>query len=163
MPICFWAWRKLLLLCRFWLWRLCPCLPVGQPRFQGRRNTPPPWWATVTGVLAVVFFFISSVSFLLILSHVSADVVSTRVVLPCIWLWLCDRSTRSSAKSRSSSCVQSVRCMPLFLPVVVIFMIQSMTRRKRNGESRHPCQTPIFTSTLSDSWPASAILQLMSW
>ena len=63
---------------------------------------------TVTGVLAVVFIFISSVFFLLIWSPVPADVVSRKVVLSCIWLWLCDRSARSSAKSRSSSCVQSV-------------------------------------------------------
>ena len=109
---------------------------------------------TVIGALAVVFIFISSVFFLLILSPVPADVVSRRVVLSCIWLWLCDRSARSSAKSRSSSCVQSVHCIPLFLPVVVVFMIQSMTRRKRNGESRHPCRTPVFTSKLSDSWLA---------
>ena len=71
---------------------------------------------TVTGVLAVVFIFISSVFFLLILSPVSADVVSKKVVLSCIWLWLCDRSARLSAKSRSSSCVQSIHCIPLFLP-----------------------------------------------
>ena len=45
MPRCFWAWRKLLLPCRFWLWRLGLCLPVGQPRFPGIRKTPPPWGA----------------------------------------------------------------------------------------------------------------------
>ena len=45
MPRCFWAWRKLLLPCQFWLWRLGLCLPVGQPRFPGRRKTPPLWWA----------------------------------------------------------------------------------------------------------------------
>ena len=45
MSRCFWAWRKLLLPCRFWLWRLGLCLPVGQSRFLGRRKTPPPWWA----------------------------------------------------------------------------------------------------------------------
>ena len=44
MPRCFWAWRKLLLPCQFWLWRLGLCLPVGQSRFPGRRKTPPPWW-----------------------------------------------------------------------------------------------------------------------
>ena len=38
----------------------------------------------VTGALAVVFIFISSVFFLLILIPVSADVVSRRVVLSCI-------------------------------------------------------------------------------
>ena len=82
---------------------------------------------TVTGVLAVVFIFISSVFFLLILSPVPADVISRRVVLSCSCLRLCDRSTRSSAKSRSSNCVQSVHCIPLFPPVVVVFMSQSMT------------------------------------
>ena len=114
---------------------------------------------TVTGVLAVVFIFISLVFYLLILSPVPADVVSRKVVLSCIWPWLCGRSARSSAKSRSSSCVRSVHWKPLFLPVVVIFMIQSMTRRKRDGESRHPCRTLVFTSKLSDCWlPAAHVL-----
>ena len=36
----------------------------------------------------------------------------------------------------------------MFLPVVVVFMIQSMTKRKRKSDSRHPCQTPVFTSKL---------------
>ena len=105
---------------------------------------------TVTGVLAVVLIFISSVFFLLILSPVPADMVSRQVVLSCICQWLCDRSARSSAELRSSSCVQGVHCIQLFLPVVVVFMIQSMTRRKRNGDSRHPWRTPVLTSKLSD-------------
>ena len=45
MPRWFWAWQKLLLPCWFCLWHLSLCLPVGQPRFPGRRKTPPPWWA----------------------------------------------------------------------------------------------------------------------
>ena len=45
MPRCFWAWRKLLLPCRFWLWRLGLCLPDGQPHFPDRQRTPPPFWA----------------------------------------------------------------------------------------------------------------------
>ena len=45
MPRCFWAWQKLLLPCRFWLWRLGLCLPDGQPHFPDRRRTPPPLWA----------------------------------------------------------------------------------------------------------------------
>ena len=93
---------------------------------------------TVTGLLAVELIFISSVFFLLILSPVPANTVSRRVVLSCIWLWLCDRSARSLAKSRASSYVHSVHCIPMFLPIVVVFMIQSMTRRKRNGDSRYP-------------------------
>ena len=122
-------------------------------------SSPP----TVTGALAVVLTYIRSVFFLLILSPAPADVVSRRVILSCIWLWLCDRSAMSSAKSRSSRCVHSVHFIPLFLPAVVVFMTQSMTRRKRKGESRHPCRTPVFTSKLSDIWPAWAILQLISW
>ena len=72
---------------------------------------------TVIGALAVVFIFISSVFFLLILSPVPADVVSRRVVLSCIWLWLCDRNARSSAKSRSSSWsrVSTVYCCSYLL------------------------------------------------
>ena len=45
MPRCFWAWRKLLLPCQFWLWRLGLCLPDSQPHFPDRRRTPPPLWA----------------------------------------------------------------------------------------------------------------------
>ena len=45
MPRCFSAWQKLLLPCRFWLWRLGLCLPDGQPHFPDRRRTPPPLWA----------------------------------------------------------------------------------------------------------------------
>ena len=45
MPRCFWAWQKLRLPCRFWLWRLGLCLPDGQPHFPGRRRTPLPLWA----------------------------------------------------------------------------------------------------------------------
>ena len=92
---------------------------------------------TVTSVLAMEVIFISSVFFLLILSPVPAVMVSRWVVLSCIWLWLFDRSAWSSGKSMSSSCIHSVHCIPLFLPVVVVFMIQSMTRRKRNGDRRH--------------------------
>ena len=79
-----------------------------------------------------------SVVFLLILSPGPSRYGLLRVVLSCICPWLCYRSARSSAKSRSSSCVHSVHCILLFLPVVVVFMIQSMTRRKRNGDNRHP-------------------------
>ena len=45
MPRCFWAWQKLLLPCRFWLWHLGLCLPDGQPHFPCRRKTPLPLWA----------------------------------------------------------------------------------------------------------------------
>ena len=115
-----------------------PLLVNGTSKVEEEIRRPDGLSPTVTGVLAVELIFISSVFFLLILRPVPADMVSRRVFLSCIWLWLCDRSARSSAKSRSSSCDHNVHCIPLLLPVVVVFMIQSMTRRKRNGDSRHP-------------------------
>lgn len=77
----------------------------------------------------------------LILSPVLVDVF-TRRVLSCIWQWLCERIARSSAKLRSLSCVRSVHCMPMFLSDVAIIMTLSITKRNRNGDSKHPCRTP---------------------
>ena len=130
----FYGWISMMPKCSLALQRL-PLLFQSRPTTLHRYandstcviNCPP----TVTSALAVVFIFIISVFFLLILRPVPADVVARRLALSCIWLWLWERSVKSSAKSRSSSCVQSVHCIPLFLPAVVVFMIQSVTSRKR--------------------------------
>jgi hypothetical protein len=99
----------------------------------------------------------------LILRPVPADVLERRVVLSCICLWLCERRAMSSAKSRSSSCFRSVYCMLLLLPVVTVVIIQSMTRRNRNGDNKHSCRTPVFTSKLSDIWLAWVSLNFMPY
>jgi hypothetical protein len=52
---------------------------------------------------------------------------------------------------------RSLHYMPLFLPDVMFFMIQSMTRRKRNGDSKYPCRTPVFT-LINMSNPACHVL-----
>lgn len=138
MPRCCLAWQKLLDSgCDASVCASLPisCTPQVYEGFHSLMGFP----LTVIGVLSVVLIFINCVFFLLILSPISADMVSRRVVLSCIWLWLCDRSGRLSAKSRSSSCTQSVHCIPFFLLVVVVFMIQSMTNRKRNGDSSNAC------------------------
>lgn len=49
----------------------------------------------------------------------------------------------ASAKSRSLSYVTGVHGIPLFLPDVVVLMIQSITKRKRYGDSKHPCRAPV--------------------
>lgn len=83
--------------------------------------------------------------FKLIWSPVPVDVVVRRVVLSCIWLWLFERSDWPSAKSRSLSCVRSDNNIPLFLLDLVVPMIQSITKRKKICDSKHPCRTPVLT------------------
>ena len=165
MPRCFCAWQKLLLPCRFWLWHLGLRLPDGQPHFPGRRKTPPPLWA-LHQLWLVHWQFCSS-------SSAQSSFCWSWALSLLMWSpgeWSCPASgcdcmtgAPGHQWSRGHLAATSVHSIRLFLPVVVVFMIQSMTRRKRNGESRHPCRTQLFTSKLSDSWPAWAILQLMSW
>ena len=69
---------------------------------------------------------------LLIFKPVLSDVAANPVVLPCIWSWLCERRARSSAKSKSSSCVQGFHWIPFFFPSVVVLIIQFITRRNRS-------------------------------
>lgn len=97
-------------------------------------------------VRAVMLIFISSAFFFkLIWSPVPVNVVVRRVVLSCIWLWLFERSDWPSAKSRSLSCVRSDNNIPLFLLDLVVPMIQSITKRKKNSDSKHPRRTPVLT------------------
>lgn len=91
--------------------------------------------------LWLVILFINSGFFQLILSPVPADVF-TRRVLSCIWLRRREMRARSSAKSRSLSCVRSDHCIPMFLSDVLVLMILSITERKRNGDNRHAYRTP---------------------
>ena len=104
--------------------------------------------------LEVVMIFMSSVFLMFTLSPTPADVVAKRVVLSCVWLQLYWRSARLSAKSRSSSWSTSVYFILFFLPFVVVVMIQSFTRRKKKGVSKHPCRVAVSTVKLPKSWPA---------
>ena len=82
-----------------------PCLSVMLPRYTKDSTSLICSLFTVTGMLTMVLIFINSVFFLLTLSPVAAHVVDRCVVLSCIWLQSSERSTRSSAKSRSSNCI----------------------------------------------------------
>ena len=115
------------------------------------------------GVLVELLILIMLVFFLFILSPTPRDVSASLVVFSCICLWLCAISARSSAKSRSSSCVHRVHCMPFFFTAVVVFMIQSITSRNMNGDRRHPCRTPVLILKLYDTWPACSTLHVIPW
>ena len=56
----------------------------------------------------------------------------------CASWCLCGRRLMSSAKSRSSSCLVKVHCMPVSLSDVACSIIQSTTRRKMVGDSKKP-------------------------
>jgi hypothetical protein len=99
-------------------WSVPPCLSITLPRytkdFTSVIGSPP----TVTGLMALVLIFMSSVFFLFILRPVSADMGARIVVFVCICLCLWDSakdSAKSSAKLRSSSCDTSVHWIPLFI------------------------------------------------
>ncbi|CAH8628136.1 unnamed protein product [Schistosoma intercalatum] len=83
---------------------------------------------------------------------------ATLFVFSCIYCCVWDRKARSSAKCRSSNCILDAHCMPCFPSDVDVFMIQSITRRKRKGESKQPCLTPVFTSNDFVSCPPCTIL-----
>ena len=87
----------------------------------------------------ILMVFVLSV---LILSPSLDETASSLVVFVCIWVRVCARSAKSSAKSRSSSCFTRDHWISFLQPVVVSFIIQSTARRKRNGDRRQPCLTP---------------------
>ncbi|VDP43662.1 unnamed protein product, partial [Schistosoma mattheei] len=67
---------------------------------------------------------------LCILRPTAAEAAATLVVFSCSCCCDCDRMARSSAKSRSSSWILDVHCIPCFYPDVDVFSIQSITRRR---------------------------------
>lgn len=54
------------------------------------------------------------------------------------------------SKVEIAECVKSVHCIPLFQPDVVVSMIQLITKRKNNGDSKHPCRNTILNSIFPD-------------
>ena len=73
-----------------------------------------------------------------------------RSLLVCSWMWecVCERSAKSSAKSRSSSLVNRFQRIPLFLSCVVCLIAQSMVMLKSNADITHPCLTLKSTGKL---------------
>ena len=72
-----------------------------------------------------------------------AEGTATALVVSCICCWVCKRRARSSVKSMSSNCVQKVHWIPFGLWAVDFFMIKSIVRRNKKGDSKNPCLTPV--------------------
>ncbi|VDO83915.1 unnamed protein product [Schistosoma margrebowiei] len=62
---------------------------------------------------------------LCMLRPTAAEAVATLVVFSCMCCCVCDIGARSSAKSRSSSCILDVHCIPCFSPGVVVSIIHA--------------------------------------
>ena len=54
------------------------------------------------------------------------------------------KQRRVSAKSRAPSDSVNVHMIPLLTPKSVLFIFKSIARKNRNGDSIHPCFTPVL-------------------
>ena len=101
------------------------------------------------GILREVFIFISSVFFPLIFSSNPSDELARRMVLSWIWLWMWDKIAKPSARSRSSSCFQSIRAL---YPICSGLHDSDNDQKKeeRHHESR---RTLVLTSQFSHNRP----------
>ncbi|CAH8654476.1 unnamed protein product [Schistosoma rodhaini] len=136
-----------------------PCSSMMLPRYVKVSTSSKASPSSVIGLVHIVLYRRVLLFPLFILRPTAAEAAATLVVFSCICCCVCDRRARSSAKSKSSSCILPVHCIPCIPPDVDVFIIQSITRRKRNGESRQPCLTPVFTSNESVSCPPWTIWQ----
>ena len=103
---------------------------------------------TVTGSGFDTFSIITSVFFWLIFKPSCCAKVLRRDVFSCMCWWMCDMSAKSSAKSRSSSCVKRVHLMPRAWSAVVCLITQSIVKLKSIADIQQPCLTPVFTLKL---------------
>uniref|UniRef100_A0A183L1M8 Product n=1 Tax=Schistosoma curassoni TaxID=6186 RepID=A0A183L1M8_9TREM len=110
--------------------------------FTSSKSSP----SIVIGLVHSVLYRRTLLFPLCILRPIAAEAASTLFVFSCICCCFWDRMARSSAKSRSSNCILSFHCISCFPSDVDVFMIQLITSRKRTGESKQPCLTPVFTS-----------------
>ncbi|CAH8446428.1 unnamed protein product [Schistosoma haematobium] len=133
-----------------------PCSSMMLPKYvkviTSSKSSP----SSVTGLVHSVLYRRILLFPLCILRPTAA--AATLVVFSCICCYDCDRKARSSAKSRLSSCILDVHCIPRFPSDVYIFMMQSINRRRRKGESRQPCLTPVSNSNEFVNCPPCTIL-----
>ena len=91
---------------------------------------------------------------LLTWSPTFAALLTSFSFLLCMSLWLCASRDTPSAKSRSPSDSVNVHMIPLLTHMSVLFIIQSIARQNGNGDSIHPCFTPVLMSNSSvKCWP----------
>lgn len=105
----------------------------------------------VIGGGLVVFMHMTCVFVVLIFRPACFAYSLNLPVFSCRWSLFEDKTTRSSAKSRSSKWEKGVHWIPLRVPDVIWRMIQSRVSRNRKGERMHPCRTPDSTGNHSES------------
>ncbi|CAH8480649.1 unnamed protein product [Schistosoma intercalatum] len=112
------------------------CSPMMLPRyvkvFTSSKSSP----SIVIGLVHAVLYRRILIFPLCILRATATEAAAPLVIFSCIYCCVCDRRARSSAKSRLSNCIFDVHCIPRFPSDVDVFMIQSISRRKRKGESK---------------------------
>ncbi|KAH9591154.1 hypothetical protein MS3_00003545 [Schistosoma haematobium] len=133
-----------------------PCSSMMLPKYIKVSTSSKSSQSIVTGLEHAVLYW----RIFLFPLYILRPTAATLVVFSCICCCNCDRRARSSAKSRSSSRILAVRCISCFFLDLDVLMIQLITRRKRKGESKQPCLTPVFTSIESVNCPPRTILQL---
>ncbi|CAH8549617.1 unnamed protein product [Schistosoma curassoni] len=113
-----------------------PCSSMMLPKyvkaFTASKSSP----SIVIGLVHAVLYRRILLFPLCILRPTAVEAIATLVFFSCICCCVWDRRARSSVKSRSSSCILDVHCIPCFSSDVDVFMIQSITRRKRKVESK---------------------------
>ena len=85
-------------------------------------------------------------------------IVAQTVVFSCMWVWLVDRTARSSAKSRSSRWLNIFHWIPRGRSDIVWHMIQSIVIRNRMGERTQPWRTPDFIWNASETVSSTMML-----
>jgi len=92
---------------------------------------------------------------------------ASSLVFSCLCCWLGYSSARLSAKFKSSNCVHSVHWIPLFPSLCCACLhnpIDDQKKEKRDGDSKQPCLTPVFSSKRLVRCPLSFTLQhVPSW
>ena len=102
------------------------------------------WSSCQTGAGAVTFKVMTSVFLLLICSLTCLPHLLRWHVFFCMSWCVCDSSTRSLVKSRSSSVSKSVYLISLSWSSVVHHITHSITRLKRTADMTHPWCMPVL-------------------
>ena len=122
-----------------------PLLLIMLPRYLkesvSSSGSPP----SVTGLLFFMLAFMILILLMLMLSPICVDTVFRRSVCP-VSVGDCGTGERGRLQNPGlpTGSKASTVYHFFFLFSVVLVIIQSMASRKRKGDRRHPCPTPVF-------------------
>ncbi|VDP53967.1 unnamed protein product [Schistosoma curassoni] len=139
-----------------------PCPTMMLPKYVKVFTSSKSSLSVVIGLVHSVLYRRILLFPLCILRPTAAEAAATLIVISCICCCVWDRRARSPAKSRSSSCILDVHCIPFFPSDVDVFMIQSITRRKRKGEIAAASAFSVSAGTLSGPAALPLLICLMT-